>query len=172
MFEWDTEAAFTQISPDGSRIAFHSDKGGSVNIWTASLESGEARQITSGAEPMGWPCWSPDGKLIAFEMKRGQATHVAIVPSEGGEPVQLTFDRGHSWTGSWSPDGDRIAFAGLRNGYWNIWWVSRETKKQKQMTGYLKPNAFVRSPAWSPQGDRIVYEYTESVGNIWLMELK
>jgi Tol biopolymer transport system component/DNA-binding winged helix-turn-helix (wHTH) protein len=172
VFEWGAEAAFTRISPDGRRIAFHSSRGGPVNIWTASLESGEARQLTSGAELMGWPCWSPDGSLIAFEMKRGRDTQVAIVPSDGGEIVQLTSDRGHSWTGSFSPDGDRIAFAGLRDGYWNIWWVSRATKKQKRVTAYSKPNAYLRSPAWSPLGDRIVYEYTESAGNIWIMELK
>jgi len=33
-------------------------------------------------------------------------------------------------------------------------------------------NAFVRYPAWSPLGNQIVYEYNETSGNIWLMELK
>jgi hypothetical protein len=27
-------------------------------------------------------------------------------------------------------------------------------------------------PAWSPLGNQIVYEYAETTGNIWLMELK
>jgi hypothetical protein len=30
----------------------------------------------------------------------------------------------------------------------------------------------VRYPAWSPSGDRIVYEYAETTGNIWAMELE
>jgi Tol biopolymer transport system component len=86
--------------------------------------------------------------------------------------VELTSDRGQSWPHSWSPDGDKIAFAGFRNGVWNLWWVSRTSRARKQVTNYNKLNAFVRYPTWSPHGDKIVYEYTETTGNIWLMELK
>jgi Tol biopolymer transport system component len=143
-----------------------------VNIWTVGLEGGPPKQLTFDNELMGFPCWSPDGKLLAFEMKRGDDTHIAIVPSNGGTVTQLTFDHGQSWTGDWSRDGDKIAFAGFRNGYWNIWWVSRTTKQQGQVTNYNKLNAFVRYPAWSPLGNQIVYEYNETTGNIWLMELK
>jgi len=94
------------------------------------------------------------------------------VPSGGGTPTQLTFDRGLSYAHSWSPDGDKIAFAGFRNGFWNIWWVSRSTKQTKQLTNCTRLNSFVRYPAWSPLGTQIVYEYAEAFGNIWLMELK
>ena len=83
----------------------------------------------------------------------------------------MTFDRGQSWPYSWSPDGDKIAFAGSRNGYWNVRWVSRSSKEQKQLTNYGKLNSFVRYPAWSPKGDRIVFEYGETAGNIWEIDL-
>jgi len=72
----------------------------------------------------------------------------------------------------WSPDGERILFAGQRDGVWNVWSVSRSTKQQRQMTNYTKLHSYVRSPAWSPLGDKIAYEYAENTGNIWLMELK
>jgi Tol biopolymer transport system component len=108
----------------------------------------------------------------AFEVKRGDDTHGAIIPSGGGAPAQLTDEAGQSWPGGWSPDGDKIAFAGLRDGYWNIWWVSRGDRRQKQITRLTRPNAYVRFPSWSPRGDQIVYEYAETTGNIWMMELK
>ena len=76
------------------------------------------------------------------------------------------------WAHSWSPDGDKIAFAGFRSGFWNIWWVSRSTKQQKQLTNYTKPNSYVRYPSWSPLGNRMVYEYAGTTGNIWVMNLK
>lgn len=95
-----------------------------------------------------------------------------VKPASGGSPTQLTFDRGQSWPHSWSPDGDKIAFAGERNGIWNVYWISRGTKMQKQLTNYAKLNAFVRYPEWSPLGNQIVYEYAETTGNIWLVELK
>jgi Tol biopolymer transport system component len=79
---------------------------------------------------------------------------------------------GSSYVYSWSADGDKLAFAGERDGIWNIYWISRSTKEQKQLTDYAKLNAFVRYPEWSPLGNQIVYEYSETSGNIWLLELK
>lgn len=136
------------------------------------MEGGEAKQLTFDNELMAFPCWSPDGKFLAFQVKRGDDQHVAIILSGGGTPTQLTFDHGLSWPYSWSPDGDKIAFAGFRDGFWNVYWVSRDGKMQKRLTDYSKLNTFVRYPAWSPLGNQIVYEYSEATGNIWLMELK
>lgn len=163
---------FCRLSPNGKMIAFNAYGGSSVNLWLYSVEEGTTKQLTFDKELLGFPAWSPDSKWIAAEMKRNDDTYVALVPVEGGTPVQLNSDRGQSWTGSWSPDGDKIAFAGSRNGVWNIWWISRLTREQKQVTNYTRPNSFVRYPTWSPRGDQIVYEYSELTGNIWMAELK
>ena len=128
--------------------------------------------MTFDKDTIGWPCWSPDGKLFALQVKRGGETNIGIMPSTGGEVTQLTFDHGQSWLHDWSPDGDKIVFAGERGGVWNIYWVSRSTKQVKQLTYYTTKNHYVRYPAWSPLGNQIVYEYAETTGNIWLMELK
>ena len=164
---------YARLSPDGKQIVFNFKRnGGVINVWTASLAGGEPQQLTFDKELMGFPAWSPDGKYIAFPMKRGDDMHVMIMPSEGGTPEQLTFDKGQSWVYDWSPDGDKILFAGFRDGIWNIRWVSRSTKKQQQLTDYTKLNSFVRYPAWSPKGDQIAYEYSETTGNIWVADLK
>jgi Tol biopolymer transport system component len=94
------------------------------------------------------------------------------MPAAGGPTTQLTTEHGLSWPYSWSPDDDKIAFAGYRNDFWNVYWISRSTKEQRQLTNYNKRNAFVRYPEWDPSGKRVIYEYSESVGNIWLMDLK
>jgi len=163
---------FAALSPDGTQVAFNSTKSGTINLWMAKVPEGEPKQLTFDKELMGFPSWSPDGQWLAFEIKRGDDNYLAIMPSAGGEVIQLVSEPGLSWPHSWSGDGDRIAFAGRRNGIWNIYWVSRSTKQQKQLTNYSKLNAFVRYPAWSPLGNQIVYEYNETTGNIWLMELK
>jgi len=136
------------------------------------VEGGPAKQLTFDKELMAYPCWSPDGKYIAFEMKRAGDTHIGIIPSGGGTPIQLTSDHGQSWSSDWSPDGEKIALAGLRNGVWNLYWVSRRDKTEQQITNYTKTNIYVRYPTWSPRGDQIVYEYTETTGNIWMMHMK
>jgi len=164
--------AFPMLSPDGKQIAFNSTKSGTINVWVVPVEGGEPRQLTFDSEQEGWPCISPDGRLIGFQMKRGENTHIMVMPADGGTPMQLTFDQGQSWPHGWSPDGDKIVFAGQRNDVWNVFWVSRATKERKQMTTNSKLNAYVRYPAWSPLGNQIAYEYSESIGNIWLLELK
>ncbi|HYY59494.1 MAG TPA: winged helix-turn-helix domain-containing protein [Pyrinomonadaceae bacterium] len=172
IFEFEGKMSFIRLSPDGKQIAYNSRQSGNINLWTSTLDGAQPRQLTFDKELAGFPSWSPDGQLLAFMLKRGDSSHVAVIQSGGGEPVQLTFDVGQSFAHSWSPDGERIAFAGFRKGFWNVWWVSRKDKTQKQLTNHSKLNAYVRYPAWSPLGNQIVYEYAETTGNIWLAELK
>ena len=163
---------FAEMSPDAKHVAFNLIQNGAMNVWIADVKDGQRRQLTFDDQFMGFPCWSPDGKWLAFEEQRGEDAYVMVVPADGGQPAQLTYGSGKSWPHGWSPDGDKIAFAGQRDGVWNIYWISRSTGVQKQLTHYSKLNAFARYPAWSPKGNQIVYEYAETTGNIWLMELK
>ena len=172
LFDLGRDIQYARLSPDGRTLAFNLTDNGIVNVWTVPVAGGQPKQLTFDQELAGFPCWSPDGKFIAYQMKRGDDAYLMALPSAGGEPVQLTSDHGRSWPYSFSPDGDKVAFAGERNGVWNVWWVSRSTKQQQQLTNYTKLNAFVRYPAWSPLGTQIAYEYAETTGNIWMLDLK
>jgi Tol biopolymer transport system component/DNA-binding winged helix-turn-helix (wHTH) protein len=171
LLDLGSDLDYCRLSPDGTRAAFARKRGGPLNTWVTPIAGGEPRQLTFDDQMAAFPVWSPDGKWLAIELKRKEDTQIAIIPSDGGSITQLTFGKGQSWPYSWSPDGDKIAFAGFREGYWNLWWVSR-SKEQYQLTDYKKLNAFVRYPAWSPLGNQIAYEYTETTGNIWMMELR
>ena len=173
LYTADKDIQYARLSADGKQLAFNlTDAAGVINLWTVPISGGQPKQLTFDKELAGFPCWSPDGKFIAYQMKRGDDAFLMIIPNESGTPTQLTSGHGRSWPYSFSPDGDKILFAGERNGVWNVWWISRSTKKQKQLTNYTKPNAYVRYPAWSPLGNQIAYEYSETTGNIWLMDLK
>lgn len=165
-------ASVVRLSPDGKRIVFNSLKSGTTNLWIGESGKPGIRQLTFDDELAGFGFWSPDGKFITYEMKRGENSHIAIISSDGGTPVQLTNEPGQSWSGGFSPDGSKIAFAGQRGKLWNVYWVSRDGTRTGQITRLTKANAFVRYPVWSPRGNQIVYEYAETTGNIWTMELK
>jgi TolB protein len=168
----EDDVQYLRLSPDGGQIVFNSKRSGTINIAVIPTTGGQARSLTLDQESAGFACWSPNGKTLGFQIKRGDDTHVAVMPSSGGEITQLTFEKGQSWAFSFSPDGDKIVFAGFRNGAWNLYWISRTTKQQKQLTNYTKPNSYVRYPTWSPSGNQIALEYAETTGNIWIADLK
>ena len=163
-----------RLSPDGREIAFHKiQPDGVMNVWIRPLDGGAERQVTRDREAVSYPAWSPDGRWLAVEIKRLDHTHIGVVPADGRQSVQqLTFDAGQSWPRSWAPDNDRIAFAGQRAGVWNVFQVSRTTKTVKQLTHFTSAAGFVRYPAWSPTGARIVFERSVSVGTVWTVSLK
>lgn len=53
-------------SPDGTRLAFLSDRSGKVQLWLMDLAGGEARQLTGHDEPVSEPVWSPDSTRVAL----------------------------------------------------------------------------------------------------------
>lgn len=172
LLDMKSDIEYARLSPDGKRLAFNFRKDGVVNVWTASIDGGDVRQITFDNEFAGFPNWSPDGKSLIVQVKRGENQNLALISSQGGTPVELTSDRGQNLAHSWSPDGGKVAFAGLRDGFWTLGWVSLKSREEKQLTNESKLNAYLRYPSWSPAGNQMVYEYSETTGNIWIADCK
>ena len=53
-------------SPDGKRIAYISDRGGSSQIWTMDPDGGNAKQVTNLSTDADGVIYSPDGKNFVF----------------------------------------------------------------------------------------------------------
>lgn len=163
--------ASPRLSPDGKELAFHRiEKDGAIGVWVAQLD-GRQTKIATDPEAVSYAAWSPDGQWLAVEIKRGDSTHIGVLPRGGGPVEQLTSGRGQNWPHSWAPDNDRIAFAGERNGVWNVYTVSRRTRAIAQVTSFASGAGYVRYPAWSPIGPRIVFERAMASANVWTMTL-
>ena len=87
-------------SPDGSQLAFTSDRDGRFHIWVAPVANGRpagpARQITRGRAREMAPEWSPDGAWIAYTAEpTASAGDVWVMQSDGsGAPRQVTTGAG------------------------------------------------------------------------------
>lgn len=125
-------------SPDGSQIAFLSNRCGEKQVFLLPIDGGEARQFTNlpqGAD--GPPVWSPDGERIAFTAPAGAeprdptapyrvtrfiyrfdgvgylddaVQNIYVQSLHGGDATQLTDDAHLDRTLRWSPDGCEILY--------------------------------------------------------------
>ena len=81
---------YPAISPDGTTIAF-AYKG---DLYSVSVNGGEARQLTTHAAFDSHPVWSPDSKKIAFQSNREGSLDIFVIDAKGGAPTRLTTNSG------------------------------------------------------------------------------
>ena len=102
-----------QFSPDGTKVAFESDRTGLHQLWITAADGTGARQLTSFDGPLvSRPQWSPDGGRIAVEVHSRGTQLVYIVGPNGGSPQLLETHTVDAAAPAWSADGRSIFFTG------------------------------------------------------------
>ena len=149
------------FSPDGSQIAFRSERaGGGVFVMGATGES--VRRVTDFGYD---PAWSPDGKelVVATEpvrdpMSRQDVSQLWAVRITG-EGKRL-ISEGDGVGPKWSPNGRRIAYWGIRLPTWvrDLWTVAADGSGAKTGGLAITEDAFIDwGPEWSPDGRSIYF---------------
>jgi Tol biopolymer transport system component len=146
-------------APDGSRIAFVSDRDGKPNIWVMDSDGGNLVNLTQQDPKDHSPAWSPDGEWIAFASVRDSLYwELYAMRPDGSDVRRLTWwEDASDLSPSWSPDGTRLAFASKRDGNWELYVMDREGDNLTRLTDHEADDT---NPAWSPDGSRIAFSST------------
>jgi dipeptidyl aminopeptidase/acylaminoacyl peptidase len=170
-------------APDGSRLAFISDRTDKRQLYVIDTAAGEAEALTSVEDGVGSFEWAPDGKSIAYaateskpsdikerEKKYGEleivdAEHrmsqLFVLDLASRKTRQLTNRSMNVGAFAWSPDGLRIAFdhratpSPSSSGSADISIVSLKDGAVRPLVTQDGPDS---NPVWSPDGSRIAFE--------------
>jgi Tol biopolymer transport system component len=107
------ENAYPTWSPDGTRIAFMSKRGGgNWQIHVMNADGSDKRMVTDGKGLAKLPVWSPDGASIAYVLSDGasSASEVYVVPAAGGAARAITSNGSVKSYPLWTHDGKSVVF--------------------------------------------------------------
>lgn len=126
-----------QMSPDGHRIAFCSDRNGeATDIWVADTDGTNVGQISHG--PGRYQCspvWSPDGRAIAFEARDSTGdSEIYVADVALRQSRRITEGRGNRTSPTWSRDGKSIYFSWDSGAGRDIWRVSANGGMPQRVT--------------------------------------
>ena len=102
----DTNPVF---SPDGTQIAFASDRSGNWDIWLLNLQDQRVSQLTHSPGTDLYPTWAPDGKRLAYccQNPKSGEWELWVINLERESPAKFV---GYGMYPRWSPVNDALVF--------------------------------------------------------------
>src|SRR5439155_7770129 len=164
----DSEPAW---SPDGTKIAFTSNRDGDTEIFVMNADGSGQTQLTHNDLTLlgaviqfevghdEEPAWSPDGTKIAFISDRPPANRFQLftMNADGSGQAALGAAAAQMRGPSWAPGGTRIAVATGGFAGDGIYLASAATGA---LTSLANAVTWDTAPAFSPDGTKIVYRST------------
>jgi len=165
----NTEGGRPAVSPDGTKIAFTSDRFGDAEIFVMNVDGTGLVNLTQLSGNDSFPNWSSDGTKITFE----SGGDIYVMDADGSNQVSLDDPAGNfDISPAFSPDGSKIAFATNRDdGNWEIYLMDADGSNQVNLSNSSDTHEF--DPTFSPDGTKIVFESFTSdfgTGNIFVMD--
>jgi len=160
------------LTGGGGRIAFASNRSGSIQVWVMDWQGNQRRQITTLPNGACDPAWSPDGRRLAFispcqgprSSYPGSKIYLTGLDGQNVEALPLPLG---GFDPAWSPDGRQIAFSYIYENKISIGLYNLETQTITELTGHGSRSA---QPAWASSGETLAFISDDrQMGEIWLI---
>jgi tRNA A-37 threonylcarbamoyl transferase component Bud32 len=145
---------FPALSPDGTRIAFISERDGDSEIYLMFVDGSNQINLSDHPEYDSRPTWSPDGTRIAWESWRDGNPEIYVMRADGTDKVNITNNPSVDQWPSWSPDGRWIAFSSWRMGNADIYLMAPDGSQVRNLTSNPAEDW---SPQWVTDGSAITF---------------
>lgn len=153
------------LSPDGSKLAFISDRTGFFALYVMDLQQPRQRPrllVTSGRERdfeelnLLTPsiAWDPQGKRLAVAAKAGGETAIYILDVATGAYERLLLGFKTISSIAWSPDSSWLLFSATRYERPDLWLYNLQSRQLENLTDDVFTDLV---PLWSPDGQRIYF---------------
>jgi dipeptidyl aminopeptidase/acylaminoacyl peptidase len=175
-------------SPDGTQVAFSSNRDGDFDVYVIDADGGNLRQVTQNGSDDLHPDWSPDGGYLVFISNETGYSEVYTVSLSTEVVVQQTFsnadlafwyDERIFWQTDWSPtDRDLVLLtiseplppvAGVSYRVSRIWLLDLVSGQMNLLT---PEDWHYMGARWSPNGNTIVFEGMTVEGDSPVMSME
>ncbi len=167
------------VSPDGTRVAFLSNRTGVDQVWLIALDGGPAKQVTHHTEGFGLYGWFPSGDAVLVRARHDhhwrQGLRFFKRTLDPIDPLELLFDA-YGGSASISPDGKHIVFAREGERWWRkgyvgprasqIWTYDLEKKTFRKLTDGEHGE---RWPLWIDSDSLYFVSQADGTFNLWRM---
>ena len=165
-------------APDGSRLAFSSDRAGNMDVWIHDLRTGSQTQISHEKAATTGAAWSPDGTRIAYLVDGARINTVRVAgPSNRSDGKPIPAQGADAGRPSWASDSGSIAWGALFPYAIGVGGLNQllvhmfEPQSDRSVLIFQERSAGNRQnsgPVWSPDGNRMVFV---SGGVLWTVDV-
>ena len=160
-------------SPDGTRIAFASNRDGNWDIYTMAADGSDVQQVTFVTPEHDWeyvqsfePTWSPDATQIAFTAYRADYMTSEVMYAPVGQSAETytemlvtdSTDYQLAAQPDWSPDGTALLYTGGWDQYTtDVWKINVDGTGATNLSDPTQGYGTDVDPAWSSDGTRVTW---------------
>jgi hypothetical protein len=132
--------SYARWSPDGTRLAFYSNRDGNNEIYVMNADGSNVKNLTNNPANDQYPAWSSDGQFIVFKTDRDGNSEIYKMGADGSNPTNLTNNPANDTYPYWGNLGGfvnpkpTILFTSDRSGSNNVWSMNPDGSNPVNLT--------------------------------------